>query len=321
MDTLQQIKLRELVINSLLPIGGKQRGEHIWLTCPWHSESKPSLSVHIGHKIIPGSFNCFGCKAKGNWNDLAKAFNLPFFEFKNSFKTRDTIIDHHFSECGEYKEDEHIPIASVIEDFRKRTELLNADFKHLKGIEDLPNDFVWRGFNKNFYERLGGKFYWNRELDRDYLYFPLTMNNIYTGYTLCNLDGKDENKYQLHTNSSKVFFLYDYIPQNVPIVLVEGHFDAIRLYAEGFFPLAIFGVQNWSNIKMNYLIAKAPPKIIIAFDGDNAGYEASVKVFLDLRIGCNVDIFYLPIFEKQMKLDPGNMPNEFLIKLREKIDE
>ena len=145
------------------------------------------------------------------------------------------------------------------------------------------------------------------------------MNNLYMGYTICSLDGKDI-KYQTFSDTHKVFFLYDYIPPNVPIILVEGHFDALRLYAEGFFPLGIFGCQNWSEIKRNYLIAKAPSKIIIAFDGDKAGYDSAVNVFKDLRICCDVDIFYLPIYENA-KVDPGNMGKEFIAALWDKINQ
>jgi hypothetical protein len=72
---------------------------------------------------------------------------------------------------------------------------------------------------------------------------------------------------------------------------------------------------------MNYLTAKAPPKVVIAFDGDKPGYDAAVKIFKDLRIGFNVDIFYLPISaDTQNKIDPGNMSEEFLWELRKKIE-
>ena len=305
MDILQQSKLRSLVIENLISIGGKQRGDQIWLNCPWHSETKPSLSVHVGHKIIPGSFRCFGCPARGGWNVLARMLSLPSFDFKKEDKV----------------EDENMPLDSILKDLKEKIALNEAEYKILKGTEDLADDFTWRGYGKKFYEKLGGKFYWNRTFDRNYLHFPLYMNKIYMGYTLCNLDGKDI-KYQTITDSSKVFFLYDYIPHGVPIVLVEGHFDALRLYAEGFFPLGLFGLQNWSEIKKNYLVTKAPPKIVIAFDGDKPGYESAINIFKDLRLSCNVDIFYLPIYDdKKYKIDPGNMPEEFLHALRRKIDE
>jgi len=310
MDILRQNRLRALVIENLAAIGGKQKGDHIWLNCPWHNESEPSLSVHIGHKIIPGSFNCFGCKAKGNWNTLAKRLNLPLFEFRSkSPQTLNPEIENG---------DDFLPIDIILKDIRAKMANEQMGYKTLKGIEDLPDGFSWRGYGKKFYDKLGGMFYWDRNFDRSYLYFPLYMNGTYVGYTICNLDGTDK-KYQTFADTSKVFFLYDTIPHGVPIILVEGHFDALRLFADGFFPLGIFGVQNWSEIKKNYLLAKAPPKIIIAMDGDQAGYDAAIHIFKDLRVGCDVDIFYLPIYDKEHKIDPGNMPIEFIHQLQEKL--
>ena len=309
MDILRQSKLRALVIDSLIPIGGRQRGDHIMLTCPWHAEKKPSLFVNIGHELQPGIFHCFGCNAKGNWNTLAKALKLPLFDFQSTAK--------NFSLSETDSGNDEIPIQKILKDIKEKLAASNSDYPTLKTSE-LPDDFTWRGYNKKFYDRLNGRFYWNRKFDKSYLYFPLHMHKQYMGYTLCNLDGKDL-KYQTMTDSSKVFFLYDHIPHGMPIVLVEGHFDALRLYAEGFFPLGIFGVQNWSTLKMNHLVTKCPPKVIIAFDGDKAGQDAAVKIFMDLRIGFNVDIFYLPI-EAENKLDPGNMPEKFIQELRNKID-
>ena len=313
MDILRQSNLRALVTESLLSIGGKKRSEHIAITCPWHSETKPSLYVHIGHKVIPGSFHCFGCSVTGSWNKLAKILNLPLFEYEQKRELQNLLLSEN-----DYNPNDYYPLDIVLKDLKSQIAANSVGYKTLKGTEELPDDFYWRGYSKKFYERLGGKFYWNN--DKSYLYFPLHMNKKYMGYTLCNLDNSDI-KYQTMTDSSKVFFLYDYIPYGEPIVLVEGHFDALRLYAEGFFPLALFGVQNWSAMKMNYLIAKAPPKIVIAMDGDNPGYTAAVNLFKDLRVGCNVDIFYLPIHEREHKIDPGNMSEEFLFLLRDKIYE
>jgi hypothetical protein len=175
---------------------------------------------------------------------------------------------------------------------------------------------MWRGYTGKFYKRLGAKYYWNRTSDRSYLYFPLYMNGEYRGYTLCNTDGKDSEKYQTFTESSKVFFLYDYVPSNEPIVIVEGHFDALRLWAEGISALAIFGVKNWSNVKKSYLLTKHPTKIVIAFDGDKPGYDAAVSIWKDIKLSFyNVDIFYLPYYQNN-KLDPGNMPEEYTTQLR-----
>ena len=168
MDILRQNRLRALVIENLLAIGGKQKGDHIWIACPFHNESEPSLSVHIGHKIIPGSFNCFGCPAKGNWNTLAKTLNLPLFEFRaKSPQTLNPEIENG---------DDFLPIDIILKDIRKKIADEQIGYKTLKGVEDLPDGFNWRGYGEKFYNKLGGKFYWDRNFDRSYLYFPLHMN-------------------------------------------------------------------------------------------------------------------------------------------------
>lgn len=302
MDLIRQAELRDLVVSSLTAIGGRQRGDSILIYCPWHSETNASLNVHVGHKIIPGSFHCFGCKAKGNWNDLARALKLPLFDFK-----RDAL---------EYNETKYSEtLVKVLSEIRFED---TVEIKALKGTEDLPDYFMWRGYTGKFYKRFGARFFWNRKLERSYLYFPLYMTGEYKGYTLCNIDGKDPEKYQTFTESSKVFFLYDYIPNHEPIVLVEGHFDALRLWGEGISALGLFGIKNWSNIKKSYLLTKHPSKIVIAFDGDKPGYDAAINVWKDLRISYyNVDIFYLPYYpNKENKLDPGNMPEMYLDELR-----
>ena len=301
MDIIKQAQLRELAINSLLPIGGRRRSDSILICCPWHSEKKPSLNVHVGHKIIPGSFQCFGCGAKGNWNDLAKALRLPMFDFRDATPAVDS-------------EEFSLLVRQVIEDIKVKTAA--KEIRVLKGTEELPDYFMWRGYTGKFYKRFGAQYYWNRNTDRNYLYFPLYMNGEYLGYTLCNLDGKDSEKYQIFAESKKVFFLYDYVVGSEPIVIVEGHFDALRLWAEGISALAIFGIKNWSNVKKSYLLTKHPPKVVIAFDGDKAGYDAAVNIWKDIKLSYhNVDIYYLP-YQPSNKLDPGNMPDEHLMGLR-----
>ena len=299
MDAIRQSQLRELVTTSISSFG-QRKGESIVICCPWHSEKNPSLHIHIGHKIIPGSFRCFGCNKSGNWNDIAEKLRLPKFEFRNN---NDQIVDLNTL---------NIAIRDVVNSYHSSLKKLTP--RTLNGTEELEDSFQWRGFSGKFYKRLGGKFYWDRATEREYLYFPLYMCDTYQGYTLCNIDGKDE-KYKLYTEAYKVCFLYDLLISKEPVVIVEGHFDAIRLWAEGIPSVAIFGTQNWSDIKRSYIITKHPKKIILAFDGDHAGYEAAKKIWKDIKVKFSeVDIFYLPCLPN--KLDPGNMPKEYVTQLR-----
>jgi len=307
----QNEKLRDHVIEQLTSVGGLVKGEEINILCPFHHDTKPSLNVHIGHKITPGKFNCFSCRENGTWNKLARALKLTPFATPNNPNNKKNghrdlqVID-----------DEINPFKLMLEVMQ------TSDYKEyvpptLKGLEPLPDDFSWRGQPRSLYQKLGASYYWTALTQS--LYFPLTTNGEYQGYTLCTLatEAPKFTKYLIHAEAKRNLFLYDNLTQDQPIVLVEGHFDAIRLMGEGFNAAAIFGVQNWSDYKRNLIIAKNPSKVVIAFDGDQAGYTASVEVFNTFRNVLEVDIFYLPL--KDPKLDPGDMSEEYLTLLRDKV--
>jgi hypothetical protein len=304
---MNPVALRSHVIEQLIGVGGKPKGDEIQILCPFHDDRSPSLNVHIGHKITPGSYHCFSCHARGGWNKLASALRLT--------KVSTEIVSNTVG--GKVYDDQDDPFRLLAEELKHNPILKDEKYRSLKGSEEIPDDFEWRGFNGRFYSRLGGSYYWTEEVE--YLHFPLTVHREYRGYTLIAVNATTTKftKYQIFAEAKKVFFLYDALPQNQPIVLTEGHFDALRLTAEGFFAAAILGVNNWSNYKKELLVAKNPSRIVIAFDGDQPGYDASVKIFEDLCDGSDVDIFYLP--PQTPKLDPGDMSQEYLNMLREKV--
>ena len=299
--------LRSHVVDQLMAVGGIMKGEEIQILCPFHNDHTPSLNVHIGHKLDAGTYHCFSCHARGAWNRLAHVLHLE----KVVEVTTPTV-----SSEGNFTEDLEDPFNLLALELKDKEVLKEETYRKLKGTEAIPDNFSWRGFNGNFYSRLGSTYYWTDAVE--YLHFPFTTNGEYKGYTLIAVKATGKfTKYQIFAEAKKVFFLYDMLPENQSIVLTEGHYDAMRLIGEGFFATAILGVNNWSSFKKDLLIAKNPSKIVIAFDGDVAGYEASVKIFRDLCDGLDVDIFYLPL--QTPKLDPGNMSEEYLNLLRSKV--
>jgi len=305
-------KLREHVIQELTSVGGTVKGEEINILCPFHHDTKPSLNVHIGHKITPGSYNCFACRANGSWNDLARALKMKPMSLRISKKgegqTKKVVSN----------KDEIDPFKLMLQEIKQNVAYKKYKPTTLKGLEPLPDSFQWRGVPKKFYQRLDASYYWTEQ--NQSMHFPLTVNGKYRGYTLCTVASSlpKFKKYLIFAEASKNLFLYDHLGEQETIVLTEGHFDALRLMYEGFNATAIFGVQNWSTYKRDLIIAKNPPRVVIAFDGDKPGYEASVEIFNTFRDIIDVDIFYLPL--KDPKLDPGNMSEEYLTLLREKTD-
>lgn len=299
--------LRTHVIEQLTSVGGLQKGSEIQILCPFHNDRRPSLNVHVGFKITPGSYHCFACNARGDWNALAQALRLK----KVHYETAPLVKQ------GKIYDDPEDPFQLLAQELEANPIFQEEKIRSLKGLEPIPEEFTWRGYDAEFYKSLGASYYWTEKIE--YLYFPLTTYGEHKGYTLIAAHTAEERyvKYQIFAEAKKVFFLYDLLPPREPIVITEGHFDAIRLIAEGFCATAILGVNNWSEFKRQLLIAKCPPIIIIALDGDQAGYDASVKIFKDLRDGSEVDIYYLP--PQEPKLDPGNMPQKYLNELREKV--
>jgi hypothetical protein len=310
LNLLEQQALRELVVTELTKIGGRQRGSEMKILCCFHDDHEPSLDVHIGHRITPGGFHCFSCGAHGGWNTLAEKLNLKRFQFSRSENTSYQYLNN----TDPFK---------LMRSLLTNPEVIeNGTIPTLVGLENLPRNFEWRGLPRKFYESLGGRYFYDSKHDINYLYLPIVANQEQRGYTLCKLDNDrpEAVKYLTFADTKKNFLLYDQLETGSPIVLCEGHFDAMRLYAYGLPALAIFGVANFGPIKKAMLMAKSPRRIVIAFDGDKAGYDASQEIFRDLRDCFDVDIYYLPYHEeKEKRLDPGNMPEIMIDELAAKV--
>lgn len=303
MSLLHDAAVREFVIQQLTSIGGIHKGDEILLVCCFHNDSNPSLRVHVGHKIFPGSYHCFACKASGNWNSLARKLNLPILQFGSgsSLPTDKSDIAKKLIEN---------PFAVLSNELSRSPVLTTTEPQVFHGHEPLPRNFSWRGYGRAFYEHLGGRYVWDKKTSNDFLYFPLNMSGVYKGYTLCALTPGFEPKYQTLAPTHEIFFLYDCVPNDSNIFLVEGHFDALRMHAEGFNALGIFGTSNWSQQKKARLLAKNPRNVFILMDGDDAGYRAAQEIFTDLRSGTIPKIVYLP--NDGNKTDPGNMNQEWV---------
>ena len=303
MDFVTKHKLRDLVISSLQSLNHiRVKEREILILCPWHRDGSPSLGVSTDI-TCPGIFHCFTCKAKGSWNDLAAKLGFPLVDYK---------------EAGRLTEHDD-PFGMLSRILGEETKKSMAPLHYLNGTEDLPLRFSWRGMNRKFLMSLGGKYFWEKKTSDEYLYLPITMHAQYRGYTICKLNrsgAKGELKYLTFSDTKESFLGYDQVPEDDSIVLCEGHADALSLLYKGLPALCIFGVANWGPTKKAALLAKRPKKVVICFDGDKPGWDASLQLFMDLRDCLDVDIFYLPILNKDEKLDPANMPDEYVEELR-----
>lgn len=315
MTLIEKEALRERIIEQLTAIGGRLKRDEVLIRCLWHNDNNPSLGVHVGHKVTPGTYHCWSCGASGGWNTLAQRLNLPGADTGLSEAAKKAIQENPFG---------------ILQRALSKSNVV-ASPRELHGTEPLPKGFQWRGWGKKFLENYGARYWWQRDIEKDiemeWLYFPLTMAGQYVGYTICALR-PHKPKYLVFADTTKTFFLYDFIPAGSPVVLVEGHSDCLRLHAEGIPAIAMFGLENWGPVKREYLRSKQPSKVVVLLDGDPPGpngapshaVKVAMDIYCDLRTGMNADIMYLPpAIDKTTKLDPGNMPQEYVEELRRRL--
>lgn len=295
-DLALEEKLREIVISELGRLGARRKGVEMIIICPFHDDTNPSLRVHIGNKITPGGYHCFSCGAHGGWNDLAEKLKLQKIDGVQRKQANYAVEQNPFG---------------VLDDAIKRKPPLTVPHvRTLVGTEPLPPGFQWRGLGKTFLERYGARFYWDRGKDMEYLYFPLIVNQEYVGYTIAALR-PCKPKYETFADTHKTWLFYDQVEADSTIIIVEGHFDDLRSRSEALNSMGMFGTENWSPAKKQFVLAKRPKKVITLMDGDEAGYAAARKIYADLVSGVDVEIIDLPYLPGN-ELDPGNMPHEWI---------
>lgn len=307
MDYATKDKLRQIVTESLQAIGGRIRNEEIIILCPFHDDSRPSLNVHIGHKMVPGTYHCFSCNAKGGWYSLATKLN---------FDT--SLIDSIKKETVEKKINDPFSLLSEnLKELEKGSARPEAP-EEPRGLEEIDLNFQWRGLQSCLLKKIGARLHWQKKSASYWLYLPLTMRGRLEGYTLCALKKEPNSpKYLLFGEAGKILFPFDIANFNENIFLVEGHFDALRLISCGLNALCIFGVNNWSETKKSALLSKMPKKVYILMDGDEPGRVAASRIYEDLRFGVPTEIVHLPdTLSENERYDPGNMPLEWIDHLK-----
>ena len=146
------------------------------------------------------------------------------------------------------------------------------------------------------------------------LIFPIADSyGRYVGWTARTITDM-EPKY-LNTQDAPIFkkgrLLYNYdkakpiIQEKGWVVLVEGQFDALRLYQEGI-KNVVASSSTAFKPAMARVISRYANRVYIAYDGDNAGINATEKV-ATLLTSMNIQ----PI---RVKLPDKEDPDSFVLK-------
>ncbi len=291
---------RDFILNEL------QRSDKIKVTsnqaqmcCPFHKWTNPySLGVRLTDgKVKAGTWSCFGCKAGGNWNELALRLGL---------KSWDLGTDN-----------DYIPTLATLDKF----ELISEDSLTLDKF-----DLKWKSYNTDFLECFNAKKLWHDKYKEYYLYLPITYLYDRYGFVQAKLNPNSYGPKYWFNFQSKIPYPFDlYLDKDISVlVLVEGIADAYRLIRANIPALAILG-SSITEFGFDLIDIINPKLIVIMLDNDDAGLRAingfknkdgfknGIKALLKDR-GYDVKVCYPPKGH-----DPDSMSFKNLLKFRNYI--
>lgn len=304
--------------------GRKQiSGSRVMILCPFHSETKPSGSILLDTSK-PGSFGkfkCWGCGKFCSWNEFAEKLGLQ--KIKNGKR--------HISK--------HVPQIDL--NGAKHRVLPKEDEK----IEDY--DFFelqepkWRGFKKEFLEKIGAKLAYHDKSQMFWTWFPVMVNGEQVGYIRARQKKTEDLPSYLNMPGewvkAKGLFPFDTAVKIMrkkglkTMVLVEGPRDALRLIRAGIPAVSIMGTNNWTDSKRQIVEGAGVRRLVLLMDGDKAGKRATYGnpddknnrgIYEAVKLHFDVVVFKLWKTAKRLglkKVDPYSMPIGMVEKVRNRL--
>lgn len=343
---IEEIRNRLKVSDAVrLKVNLKKRGKEFVGLSPFKNEKTPSFTVNDEK----GFYHCFSTGEHGNIFDFAmKLENINFGEAVKLLAQRAGMQPYRFTKEDEKIEKETQRVQRLFQlFFDECKKKLNNDFKqtHLKYLLDrgLTNDtinFFNLGFCENskliqdqllkdgftseelvnsglFYKKDGTTELINRFKNR--IIFPI--QNYYNNFIGCGGRAVLDNALAKYINSpetnyfKKGFNLFNLnharkeSSNTNTLILVEGYMDVVSLYNKGIKNVAASLGTAITTAQIN-LAWKNFDKIIICFDGDQSGidasYRAAERVLKVIQPG--KDIYFAKIPKEQ---DPDDFVNQF----------
>ena len=307
-----------------------KKGEDYWGICPFHNDNSPSMSVSVKLDM----FQCFACHKAGNvFNFIAGMENISYGEAIRLLAKEDgyEVVNVEKRTNPHLKQYE---INNLAIKFYQNN--LNSSLG-INAINYLQQRQIDRDTIKKFEIGLSisrqslTSFLLNKYTVDELIDLGLTNSNRTDTFVdrimipIHDLNGnpigfggriyqtKDSSKY-INTKSTDIFdkstILYNYhrahnkLSKDEAIIIMEGYFDVIRAGTVGVYNcVAPMGTSlTKKHIK---ILKKITNNIILCFDGDETGKEATVRA-IPLLEEENINIKIKRLEEKD--------PDEFIIK-------
>jgi len=301
-DSIENLKNHIDVVDTISQfLQLKKSGANFKACCPFHGESTPSFVVSPAKQI----YHCFGCGVGGDSikfvmeyeklsypeavEKLASMNNFTLVYDDTQQKKQDTraieeinkyyqknftsnkIAKDYIKSRGIYEssiekfEIGYAPSSQETINYLKSNFLNLADAKELGIIDSGAN-----GLYARFIERIT---------------FPIySLNGSLVGFggrTITGHNAKYVNSPQTKIfNKSRLLYGYnlskDKIYKRKEIIITEGYLDVIMLHQAGF-DNAVATLGTALTKEHLPILKRGEPKVIVAYDGDNAGLNAAFK--------------------------------------------
>lgn len=331
-DIINEIRNKSDIVNIIsnyVPL--TKRGKNYFGVCPFHDDHSPSMSVSPDKQI----YTCFSCGATGNvFTFVSEYEHISFIEavklLGNKLGYNLTIHEKVDTNSGDLK------IYEIASKFYQNN--LNSSLGK-KAIEYLEN----RGLNRETIKKFGiglslsksnlTDLLINKGIKLDKL-IELGLSNTMSNdlflnrimFPLYDLSGnvvafsgriynmKDSSKY-INTKETSIFkkgnLLYNYhnarehLKKNDYVIIMEGFMDVIRASTVGI-NNCVATMGTAFTKEQASIIRKMTDNVILCFDGDKAGEDATISAIKVLEgIGINPKI---------IRLEDDLDPDEYILK-------
>lgn len=332
--TIDQIKANiriDEVLRDFVPLQKKGGGQNLWACCPYpdHNESTPSFSIHPAR----GFYKCFGCGKGGDtitflrevqgmsyleaMEFLANKYDIPWdvnkgYE-KNDPKTLEKEGLYLLMEFAASYYQRQLAQSTFAQDYvasRGITKELVSSFKLGYSTED------WRGFYHFALEKgykkdtlvaaglvieKGDKVY---DRFRHRLMFPLydALGRI-LGFGGRQLGQEQQGAKYINSPETTIYqkseVLYglaqgkNAIRRTREVYLVEGYTDLLALHDIGL-PQVVASAGTSLTSKQVMLLKRFADRVILLFDGDEAGFKAILRS-IDILLPAGFDVQIVPL--------------------------
>lgn len=306
-----------------------KKGDDYWGLCPFHADNNASMSVSTKLDM----FQCFACKKAGNvFNFIADIENITYGEAIHLLAKEDGLEVRNVKKENPYTKDYEIFQLAIkfyqnnihsslgenaISYLKKRTIDWDTIQKFELGlsISKQPlTPFLQNKYDLNSLVDLGLTNEEGMDIFKDRIMVPIhDLNGNPIGFGGRIYQTKDSSKY-INTKATRIFdkskILYNYhrahkkLSKEDAIIIMEGYFDVIRA--------SIVGVENCvapmgTSLTKNHvaILKKVTNHVILCFDGDEAGKEATIRA-IPLLENASLDVKIIRLEEKD--------PDEFILK-------